>query len=103
MKKTGKIKAWFNGPHKFFAWYCVFIVIIFLFLWTFGPGNTFFTWGKAGMEIRRQEKQMQEYREQIQEMDTRIDALKHNRDTLEKFARENFYFAEEGEDVFLTE
>ncbi|MGM9764669.1 MAG: septum formation initiator family protein [Candidatus Cryptobacteroides sp.] len=103
MKKTGKIKAWFTGPHKDFAWFCVFAVSVFLILWIVGPGNTVFTWSKAKFEICRQERQIQEYQEQIKEMDARINALKHNRDTLEKFARENFYFAEEGEDVFLLE
>lgn len=74
-----------------------------MFVWIVGPGNTVIHWAKAGLEIRRQEKVMEQYMEQNAQMETRLRLLKNDRDTLEKFAREQFHFAAEGEDVYLVE
>ena len=76
---------------------------MFIFLWIVGPGNTFVHWIKAGFEIRRQEKEMKNYRNENAELDRRIDMMKTDRDTLEKFAREQYNFAAPGEDVYIVE
>ena len=67
----GKIKDFFNGPHKVFAWFLVVVTAIFLGTWIFGPGHTFFHWGKAGMEVRRQEKIIEAYEKENAELDRR--------------------------------
>ena len=46
---------------------------------------------------------MEQYRKGIEEMDAEIQSLTRSRDSLEQFARENFGFAEPGDDVFLVE
>ena len=99
----GKIKDIFRGEHRHFAWFAVIVTGIFLLLWLVGSGNTFIHWAKAGAEIRRQERLIREYEQQNAEMDARINMLKTDRDTLEKFAREHFGFAAPGEDVFVIE
>ena len=43
------------------------------------------------------------YRQAIKATDERINQLTSNKDTLEMFARENYYFQEDGEDVFIVE
>ena len=99
----GKIRDIFKGPHKTFAWFAVIVTGLFLMFWFVGSGNTFINWAKAGIEIRNQKKVIREYEEQNAEMDRRIDMIKHDRDTLEKFAREQFKFAVPGEDVYVIE
>jgi len=99
----GKLKDIFRGPHRNFAWFIVVVTVLFLGLWLVGSGNTFIHWAKAGAEIRRQEKMIEEYERQNAEMDRRINMLKTDRDTLEKFAREHFNFAAPGEDVYVVE
>ncbi|MBQ8484205.1 MAG: septum formation initiator family protein [Bacteroidales bacterium] len=99
----GKIKDIFKGPHRKFAWFVVIVTGLFAILWVVGPGNTVIHWAKAGAEIRRQEKIIKEYEAQNAEMDRRIDRLMTDRDTLEKFAREQFNFAVPGEDVYIVE
>ena len=99
----GKIKDIFKGPHKHFARFAVAVTGIFLILWIVGPGNTFIHWGRAAIEIRRQEKLIKDYERQNAEMDRRINMLKTDRDTLEKFAREQFNFAVPGEDVYVVD
>ena len=99
----GKIKDIFKGSHRKFAWFVLVVTVLFVFLWIVGPGNTVIHWAKAAAEIRHQEKMMEEYERQNAEMDRRINMLKTDRDTLEKFAREQFNFAVPGEDVYVIE
>ena len=99
----GKIKDFFNGPQKVFAWFLVGVTAIFLGTWIFGPGHTFFHWAKAGREVRRQEKVIKAYEEENAELDRRINMMKNDRDTLEKFAREQYNFSVPGEDVYIVE
>jgi cell division protein FtsB len=46
---------------------------------------------------------MEIYRNEIEDMRRKVQMLENNRDSLEKFAREQFYFAAPGEDVFTVE
>jgi len=98
-----KIKDIFKGPHRKFAWFVVISTSVLLFLWIVGPGNTFIHWIKAGIEINRQEKLIEMYREENAELDRRVNMIRNDRDTLEKFAREQFRFAAPGEDVYVIE
>ena len=99
----GKIKDIFRGQHRFFAWFAVVVTVAFLLFWLVGSGNTFINWAKAGAEIRRQEKLIRDYEQQNAEMDRRINMIRTDRDTLEKFAREQFNFAVPGEDVYIVD
>ena len=98
-----KIKDIFQGPHRKFAWFVVISTSVLIFLWLVGPGNTFIHWIKAGVEIKRQEKLIQMYQEENAELDRKVNMIRNDRDTLEKFAREQFYFAVPGEDVYIIE
>lgn len=103
LNTMGKIKDIFTGEHRHFAWFAMIVTAVFLLLWLVGSGNTFIHWARAGAEIRRQEKLIREYEQQNAEMDRRINMLKTDKDTLEKFAREHFNFAVPGEDVYIVE
>ena len=52
--------------------------------------------------LRNQRKQEMYYRQAIKNTDERIKQLTSNKDTLEMFARENYYFMEDGEDVYIV-
>ena len=49
------------------------------------------------------ERQIRDYEQRSAEMDSRINKLRSNRDSLEKFAREKFYFSAPGEDIYIVE
>ena len=99
----GKIKDIFQGPHRKFAWFVVVSTTALILLWIFGPGHTFIHWGKAAAEVKRQEKIIEKYETENADLDRRINMMKTDKDTLEKFARENFHFAVPGEDVYIVE
>ena len=101
--KMSRIKDVFRGEHRYFAWFVVVTTLLFIGLWICGPGNTFGHWIRAAKEASQQEKVIEEYERQNAEMDRRIHLLKHDKDTLEKLAREQFRFAAPGEDVYIVE
>ena len=103
LKIMGKIKDIFKGPHRYFAWFAAVTTGLFLLFWLVGSGNTFINWAKAGIEIRHQEKTIRQYELENAEMDSRINMLKNDKDTLEKFAREHFNFAVPGEDGYVID
>lgn len=93
----------FQGEHRRFRIFVALTTAAFIIIWIAGPGNTWVHWIKAGLEIKRQESQIEQYRKEIEQMDKHINMLKTDRDTLEKFAREQFNFAAPGDDVYIIE
>ena len=99
----GKIKDIFNGPHRGFAWFVTGTTLFLIGSWIVGPGNTFIHWGKSAIQVRRQERLIEKYERENAELDRRIRMISTDKDTLEKFAREQYDFAAPGEDVYLVE
>ena len=98
-----RVKSIFQGEHRGFRIFLAVTTAAFIFVWVVGPGNTVIHWIKAKMDIKAQERAIEQYNAEIEEMDKRINMLKTDKDTLEKFAREHFYFAAPGEDVYVIE
>ena len=85
-----------------FLRYAIVATALFL-LFLFLKKDSIITWVQAGFTLRRQERQIEQLRQENAEMDRKIRMMKGDRDTLERFAREHFYFAEPGDDVYITE
>ena len=98
----GKIGDLFKGEHKTFFKFTAFCIAVFVALWLLGPRNTVIHWVRSGSELRHQKKQMVIYQNEIEQMRRQVKMLESNRDSLEKFAREQFLFAAPGEDVYLV-
>jgi len=73
------------------------ISLLFLFI----KKDNIVRWIQGGFTIASQNREIKANDAKIKAMDAKIDALTNNRDSLEKFARENFHFAEEGDDIYL--
>ena len=95
------VKDIFQGEHRTSMIFIALATAIFIFIWVVGPGNTVIHWVKAKMDINAQKRAIEQYNAEIEEMDERINMLKTDKDTLEKFAREQFHFAAPGEDVYV--
>ena len=98
-----RVKDIFQGEHRTSMIFIALATAILIFIWVVGPGNTVIHWVKAKMDINAQKRAIEQYNAEIQEMNKRINMLKTDKDTLEKFAREHFYFAAPGEDVYVIE
>ena len=92
-----------RSDHNYFQPF-VLIVTLIVGLWmVFLSHDSLINWARAGIEVKRQEAKIEEYRRDIEAMDAQIKALTENRDSLEKFARERYHFAAPGEDVYLVD
>ena len=75
------------------------LALLFLFL----KRDNLVRWIQAGMEIRSQQAQIEALEEENRLLEDSIRFLTSDRDSLEKFAREKYHFAQKGDDVFIVE
>ena len=85
-----------------FLRYAIVATALFL-LFMFLKKDSIVHWVQAGVTLRRQRRQIELYRRENEELDRRIRMMTGNRDTLERYAREQFFFAEPGDDVYIIE
>lgn len=83
--------------NKYFLATLVFLLIVF-----FIDSNNLINWSKNYYKVIKQEKLIKQYEEDIRKTDEKLKELSSNKDSLEKFAREQYYFQEEGEEVFIV-
>lgn len=65
--------------------------------------NSVLNWVRASIQVKGQEKEMARLEKEIGEMDIQIEALTHDRDSVEAYAREHYHFAAPGDDVYLVQ
>jgi len=92
-----------RSDHNYFVPFVIVITAVAALWLLFFSHSSVLNWVRARWEINRQERQMEEYRKGIEEMDAEIQSLTRSRDSLEKFARETYHFAAPDEDVYLVE
>ncbi len=90
---TIKIRKW--GKY-------VLTLLVFGVVYVFVGDQSLIMFAKRGGEIRRNEQQRDMYRKSALEKQRQIQNL-NNLDSLEKFARENYYMHTSNEDIFLVE
>lgn len=95
-----KKNIFWNDDHHSFSKFAVVATAIFLVIVTFSRGGLL-NWVRAKYESARQKRQIENYESEIKAMDKEIDLLTTNKDSLEKFAREEFHFASPGDDVYI--
>ena len=99
-----KYREWKQHPvgkvllNKYFVVGFIFLVWI-CFLDTNNVGQM----SRARVTLRRQQRQIEFYKREISNMDRKLQQLRSERDSLEKFAREEYYYHQDGEDVYVIE
>jgi len=84
--------------NKYFIAGTVFAVWIIFF-----DQSNLIDWSVALKELSRQRTQKRYYELEIARTREQLRELKANRDSLEKFAREQYYYLEDGEEIFIVE
>ena len=92
-----------RSDHNYFLPFVIVVTAVAALWLLFLSHSSVLNWVRANIEIRLQERQMDKYRQEIDEMDAEIRALTDSKDSLEKFARETYHFAAPGEDVYIIE
>lgn len=79
-----------------------FIVTAFFLVWIlFIDTNNVFVWFRDMGVVAGQQRQMEYYKDAIMQTDEKLNELTSNKDSLEKFAREQYLFHEKDEEVFI--
>ena len=102
-KIIGKVKT-VLGESKVFKFIrnkYVLATTFFLVWVLFIDTNNIFVWMNDLKTVAQQEKQKEYYREAIRQTDEKLNQLTSNKDSLEKFAREQYLFHEKDEEVFI--
>ncbi len=77
--------------------------VIFLFIVFFTESNNLITLIRGYKELGAQERQKRYYKKAIKVTEENLQELTSNKDSLEKFAREQYLFHEADEDIFVVE
>lgn len=81
-----------------------FVAGLVFFVWVcFFDKNNLLDWTDALSRLSSLKKERSYYKAQIQRTETQLRELQSNRDSLEKFAREQYFFLQEGEDVYVLD
>ena len=78
------------------------LVSVVFFVWiTFFDSNSLIKCSRVVSSINSQEKEKKYYKNEIESIEEKLNELSSNRDSLEKFAREQYKFHKEDEDVYI--
>ena len=102
-QKKNKGSLLTRSDHNYFLPFVIVITALAALWLLFLSHSSVLNWVRANLEIKRQERQMERLRSDIDAMDAEIRALTDSKDSLEKFARETYHFAAPGEDVYIIE
>ena len=81
----------------------VLVTLAFIVWMLFMDNNSIGVWLRTGRQLRNQERRIEYLNKEISSTEGRLEQLRSNRDSLEKFAREQYGFHEADEDVFIVE
>lgn len=91
-----------NKAQRSFVRYVIVATALFL-LFLLVKKDSVITWINAGITIGNQKKQIESLEKTNSELDKRIEALAGNRDSLEYFAREEYFLSAPGDDVYILD
>ena len=91
-----------RAPQRSFLRFAIIVTAVFV-VFLFIKKDSVVRWVQAGFTIRSQERRIEELNRDNERLDATIKMLSTSRDSLEQFAREEFGFAEPGDDVYIEE
>lgn len=78
------------------------IVAVVVLVWVlFLDSNNIYSWLRDRRLVKNQEAQKEYFRSEIKNLDEKLQELSSNKDSLEKFAREEYLFHEPDEVIYL--
>lgn len=76
--------------------------LLFVVWMCFIDNNNIGVWLRTKHHLKNQQKQIEYLQTEISVTENRLDHLRSRKDSLEKFAREEYGFHEDGEDVYIV-
>lgn len=75
--------------------------LIFLVWITFFDENNLISWARVKRNVKEQNRQINYYQNEIKIIDKKLNELNSNLDSLEEFAREQYFFKNSDEDIYI--
>lgn len=97
-----KIKGEEGSEQRSFVRYAAIVTGLFL-IFMLVKTDSIIDWIGARITLSRQQKQIENLMQENETMDAKIRSLRENKDSLETFAREEFFFSTPDEDVYIVE
>lgn len=97
MNKKGKSAE--TGHFLRFIIVATALAVVFMFI----KKDNIIRWMQAGSTVRKQERQIENLKNENERLRQQIKSLTLDIDSLERFAREKYLFAREGDDVYLEQ
>ena len=102
-----KYRSWMNDHRNRRVWRVVlnkyFIVSVVFVVWmVFFDNNNVIRWIRTRMTLAEQKEQIEYYRREIRLTEDKINYMQSDKDSLEAFARKEYFYQENGEDVFIV-
>jgi len=91
-----KIKGWIEKNKYIIATIVFFTYILFI------DNNNFFRWIGTHKILHDQREQIEYYRREISATENKLNQLKSKKDSLEAFAREEYYYSNDEEDIYVV-
>lgn len=92
-----------NREERSFVRYAIVATVIALLFVTVIKHDNALRWVAKTVEVRQQQKRIEFLKQDNERLRKELSTLTTDKDSLEKFAREKFLFAEPGEDVYIEE
>lgn len=108
MALLDRYRSWMKNLRKRRVWRLIlnkyFIVAVAFLVWIiFLDNNNVIRWVRTRITLSEQKEQIEHYRREIQATDDKINHMRSEKDSLESFARREYFYQEKGEDVFIVE
>jgi len=102
-----KLKEWVDAHKETTVWrvlvnkYFIATCAFFIFI-LFIDNNNIVRWIGTQKTLHEQREQIEFYRKEISSTENKLNQLKSKKDSLEAFAREEYYYSENKEDVYVV-
>ncbi|MDR1779472.1 MAG: septum formation initiator family protein [Tannerella sp.] len=80
--------------------YVLVVVASLIITFTIGDSNLYVRY-KYDEQIRELESEIRAYRKEIEENQKRLDEMRNSKESIERYAREEFFMKKPDEDVFI--
>ncbi len=88
------------GSHWYSSIYLI-LSVVFIIWMLFFDTNSYLTHRELNKEISKLENEKEYYKSKLDSENAQYKNLKYNKDAREKYARENYFFKKNNEDIFI--
>lgn len=95
------LNSFFKSIVKIFSSKILFAAVIGGVWLTFGDDNSLMDYMQYNMKVRQLTNEVNYYKKQIADCNRKMENMRTDQESLEKFAREQYYMKRQNEEIFI--